>query len=155
MHEREHPSYWMAHANFGPVILRGVRTDVEVRHHWDTDRHEPRTFLDSEMHLLTTSGARLPTLFAGGQAFYYPADAAVLIAVLTLNPAYGQGTDPREDFPLRQVWRRYEMSLQTRFPHARRLLTGWNETYPRPQWSGFLSGLGYTLVQPAVFARRL
>lgn len=154
MSERDHPSYWQEYGVFGTLSLRGVRTDVEARHHQTVETGQPRTFLDSELYLLTPSGVRSPATFAVAQSFHYPADRTVVITALGLSPLY-QTADPRENYPLRQLWVCYERLLRARYPEAEQLMTDWNDAYPRERWSGFLGGLGYTQSQPAVFRKRV
>ncbi len=62
-------------------------------------------------------------------------------------------TDPRESLLYRTLWTRYEQYLARRFAGAAQFLTTWEDQFPRDQWDGFLSALGYHKTQPAVFVK--
>ena len=87
------------------------------------------------------------------QAWYYPQDQKVVLWECFLNGPSRSGSDPARDELHRALWRGFEQSLTRRFPHARQLMTTWEDLYDRGFWQRFLEGEGYRAVDKAAFGK--
>lgn len=61
--------------------------------------------------------------------------------------------DPFADFALQELWLGFERVLVARSPAAERIVTTWEDIYPRPVWQRFLESRGYRQSGPAVFEK--
>jgi len=51
------------------------------------------------------------------------------------------------------LWTGFERTLLGRLPEAARVVTTWEDLYPRETWRAFLERQGYAQVGPAAFAK--
>ncbi len=86
------------------------------------------------------------------QAWYYPVDRVLVIWECFLLGPYRE-REPVRDMSLGALWTGFEQTLLGRLPHAERLVTTWEDIYPREQWANFLTAQGYAAEGGAVFAK--
>lgn len=169
-HERrppdEMPSYWNEETALGSIFYRHEERPVTLRSHVAEERFFGRGS-ESLFTLAEREGLRIyvqshfffvPTTppyrrIADSQAWFYPADAALVLWEVLVAPQCRQHQDPREDYLLRQLWLAYERWLVARFPAATHLLTTWEDEYLREEWGGFLATVGYHKTMPATFVK--
>ncbi len=111
----------------------------------------PREYVQSRLWVPEVPAGFHPV--ATAQAWHYPDDATIVFWELLLQPQWERGGDVRESHLYRQLWTRYQQFLLERFPRAQRVLTTWEDDYPRPEWASFLTTLGYHQTGPAVFTK--
>jgi len=159
---------WTCDEPCGAVDLGGHRGALRLRA-WNRDEdftsHTPaREFVP----LSTTHGRRTVTLahfytveaelmprglrpprIAEGSAYYYQADAVLLLWRCNLLPRYRRA-DPMRDETLRLLWDHFEALLWRQFPRARQVVTPtWNRPYDEAHWRAFISLRGFTRPSPA------
>lgn len=86
------------------------------------------------------------------QAWYYPADRVLVIWECFLLGPYRE-PEPARDMSLITLWTGFERALLGRLPEAERIVTTWEDIYPRERWAEFLAAQGYTAEGGAVFAK--
>lgn len=86
------------------------------------------------------------------QAWYYPADRVLVIWECFLLGPYRE-PEPVRDMSHLTLWTGFERALLGRLPEAERLVTTWEDIYPREQWADFLTARGYAAEGGAVFAK--
>jgi len=88
------------------------------------------------------------------QAWYYPADAIVILWECYLNE-WCRGEFPGQDEALHVVWTGFERLLKERWPQARRILTpGWEPIYDAPVWHAVgLRRQGYAAFNSRAFVK--
>jgi hypothetical protein len=168
-HFEEQDPYWNDQRALGTIWHRGRAYPLQLRSHVETERYISRG-AERLFPLTTPRGSRdyvqsrlwvpgVPEgfrLVGGAQAWYYPADRAIVLWELLLQRAWEpREADPREQHLYRQLWRSYEAFLRDRFPTASTIMTTWEDAFPRDQWAGFLGAQGYEQTGPAVFTKPL
>jgi hypothetical protein len=169
-HHFEPDPYWTDDHELGTIRLGRADHRVYVRSHEERERYgspsiEPvftlstrgeRTYLQSRLYFHAPPDSTREQRLADGQAWYYPAEAAIVLWELIPASRWWQpDEDPREDFLLRTLWLSYERFLAERFPQATRLLTTWEDSFSREEWQGFLTTLGYRKTAPAGFTKAI
>lgn len=86
------------------------------------------------------------------QAWYYPGDRTIVLWECYLLDQYRE-EDPFADFGLQEIWLGFERVLVARSAAAERIITTWEDIYPRPVWQRFLESRGYRQIDKAVFVR--
>lgn len=86
------------------------------------------------------------------QAWYYPADRGLMIWECFLLDRYRE-EEPSRDMTLGVLWSGFERTLLARLPQPERIVTTWEDLYPRPAWQLFLESQGYAPYGPATFAK--
>jgi hypothetical protein len=167
LHEDE-ALYWNEQRELGLVYYGRAHRPLHAHSHHDRERFGvrgsaelfavsvgdgTRDYLHTQLLIPGNEIAREVRL-ADGQAWHYPADRTLVLWELLLEQATGVG-DPRESFLYRTLWTRYEQYLTRRFAGVQVLLTTWEDQFPRLQWEGFVSALGYHRTQPGVFRKEV
>lgn len=88
------------------------------------------------------------------QAWYYPADRTLMLWECYLLDWYRQD-DPTRDQALSTLWQGFERTLLQRLPTTERLVTTWEDIYPRSEWRAFLVQQGYEPHTSATFTKRV
>lgn len=88
------------------------------------------------------------------QAWYYPADRLLVRWECYSEDRY-RADDPQADELLAVLWTGFEQLLIERCPEARRLVTTWEDLYPRHAWQAFLEAQGYRRDAGAAFIKEL
>lgn len=88
------------------------------------------------------------------QAWYYPADRVLVIWEYFFLDPYREPL-PLRDMSLLTLWMGFERTLLRRLPQAERLVTTWEDVYPRERWADFLMAQGYAAEGGAVFAKQV
>ena len=86
------------------------------------------------------------------QAWYYPADRVLMIWECFFLDAY-QEPKPQRDMSLSTLWAGFERTLLAMMLRTERVVTTWEDTYPRPDWHAFLERQGYAPYGKATFAK--
>jgi len=86
------------------------------------------------------------------QAWYYPADRVLVIWECFLLDQY-MVPEPSRDMTLGTLWSGFEWTLLARLPRPERIVTTWEDIYPRERWADFLLTQGYTPDAPATFTK--
>lgn len=162
--------YWTDDGELTTVRLGRAHHRVHIRSHQERERYGgvgsetvfalsapgERTYLQSRLYFHAPPESTREQRLADGQAWYYPAEAAIVLwELVPASPWWQPDEDPREDFLLRTLWLAYERFLTARFPQAARLLTTWEDQFSRTDWQGFLTTLGYQQTAPAGFTKAI
>lgn len=138
--------YWTEDCEFASIRLGRATHRVHIRSHEACERYGgrggetvfalstpgERTYLQSRLYFHAPPESSREQRLADGQAWYYPAEAAIVLwELVPASPWWQPDEDPREDFLLRTLWRAYEQFLVERFPTATRLLTTWEDQFGR------------------------
>lgn len=86
------------------------------------------------------------------QAWYYPADRTLMIWECYLVDPYRE-SELQRDMSQRVLWSGFERMLLAGLPETERIVTTWEDIYPRPDWQAFLEHHGYTPFGPATFSK--
>jgi hypothetical protein len=94
-----------------------------------------------------------PLELGNAQAWYYPADKALVLWECSLFGPYRHGKDPREDATLTTIRIGFERVLLDQFPETARIYTTWEPMYARLVYQRFLQSLGYRQSNTVVFVK--
>ena len=100
---------------------------------------------------------QLQELYIGdAQAWYYPAEKALVLWECFLHPRYRQ-QDPLTDSLAATVWHGFEQELLKLAPlrDAERIYTTYEDIYKRPVWEQFLKAQGYRKVGTVAFVKEV
>ncbi len=86
------------------------------------------------------------------QAWCYPGDRTIVLWECFLGDRYRE-QEPFADVALQVLWLGFEEVLIDRSPGAERIITTWEDIYPRPVWQRFLESRGYRQVDKAAFEK--
>ncbi len=160
--------HWTLDEPCGAVNLGGRRGTLWLRSHAHTEEFTSHTDAREFVPLSVTQGRRIvmlvhfytaeadlmpshlrPPRIGDASAYYYQADAIVLLWRCNLLPRY-RHADPACDEALRLLWERFEALLHSQFPAARQMLTPtWNRPYAQALWRAFIEARGFTRPSPA------
>ncbi len=171
-HDRGDRPYWSDERELTTLHLGHAERRVHLRSHIALERYHgrrsealfsvyqqagERTYVQSRLYLPALASSGREHRLADAQAWLYGAEEPPTIVFWELVPAsptwQQDGRDPREDLLLRRLWLAYEAFLLERLPIARRLMTTWEDAYPRAEWAGFLRTIGYAQTAPEVFSK--
>ncbi len=110
---------------------------------------------DGSIGEVTTDVTKLkPREIGNAQAWYYPAEKALVLWECFLEAPYRQ-KDPRADSLHTLVWQGFEHTLLNQLPEATRLYTTFEPIYERPVFTQFLENQGYQPCGPVAFVKEL
>jgi hypothetical protein len=92
------------------------------------------------------------------QAWLYPAEGTLVVWEALLDERHRAGAAPLRDPAQGLLWEGFEaVLLRQLVPWGRveRLVTTWEDAYPRPAWWTFLDEHGYLERPPVAFVKRL
>jgi hypothetical protein len=168
MNTRANPPNWTIDEPCGTLRLGRRLSELRLRAHLadeDFVSHTPtREFVPLTVargrrtvvtaHLCTADpdlmpvGLRQPRI-GGGDAYFYHADAVLLLWKCNLLPHY-RATDPTRDDNLSTMWEGFEALLLRQFSQARQMVTpAWNRPYDETRWQAFLGLHGFTRRSPS------
>ncbi len=88
------------------------------------------------------------------QAWYYPADRALILWECFLEQPYRQ-KDLLADSLATMLWQSFEKELLRQLPDTERIYTTYEPIYERPIWEKFLTTQGYHHVEKVAFAKEV
>jgi hypothetical protein len=92
------------------------------------------------------------------QAWLYPAEGLLVVWEAYLHDGHRAGADPARDPASALPWDGFEGALLRHLAPwgpVRRLVTTWEDVYPRRSWTTFLEERGYRGWPPTAFVKRV
>lgn len=90
-----------------------------------------------------------------GQAWYYPADRALVLWECFLD-SFVREKKLRQDTHMAALWRSFEDWLRRRFPETRTIATPFSDPlFSTEEYQAFLRSLGFSPIGKAVFGKTL
>ncbi len=89
------------------------------------------------------------------QAWYYPAENALVLWECFLEAPYRTAAHPAEDALLTLLWQGFEQTLQKQLPDVSRIYTTFEPIYERPAYTQFLATQGYQQCGPVSFVKEV
>jgi hypothetical protein len=105
----------------------------------------PRPAQDGAIgEVISTDVKKLKPLEIGNaQAWYYPAEKALVLWECYFFAHFRKQTDPRKDVTLQTLWTGFERILLDQLHPVERIYTTYEPIYERPVFTKFLRQLGY------------
>jgi hypothetical protein len=96
-----------------------------------------------------------PLEIGNAQAWYYPAETAVVLWECFLESRFSQHADPRKDALLTTLWTGFERLLLEQLHPVERIYTTWEPIYERPVFAKFLAQQGFRKVGNIAFVKKV